>query len=63
MTAGRIPEFRVEGPRPAFVQDQEWECADCGWSIDASHLVPGWTVDQARVTHGERYCARPPIWP
>jgi ribosomal protein L37AE/L43A len=43
--------------------DQAWECADCGWSISGSQLLPGWSLDEARITHSERYCARPPPWP
>lgn len=64
MTAGRIPVFRIDGPASAaLIAEEAWECADCGWVIDAAHLVPGWTIEQARQTHADRYCACPPSWP
>jgi hypothetical protein len=63
MTAGRIPMFGIDGSVPPAPVEEAWECADCGWGIDAAHLVPGWTIEQARETHADRYCACPPSWP
>lgn len=40
-----------------------WECADCGWSVDAAHLGPGWSLEGARMWHVEKACACPPSWP
>jgi len=63
MTAGRIPAFGAVGPAQPALAEQAWECADCGWAIDAEHLVPGWTVAGARTAHVDWYCAAPPPWP
>lgn len=64
MREGRIPVIRFDAVSAANVDpDDAWECADCGWSIDSEHLVPGWSIDEARDTHSEKYCARPPAWP
>ena len=63
---GRIPPLANLLPASGSTEgggDQAWECADCGWAIRESQLVPGWSLDEARITHSERYCARPPPWP
>lgn len=40
-----------------------WECGDCGWNVTATELLPGWSLQEARLIHSEKYCARPPTWP
>lgn len=40
-----------------------WECGDCGWNVTATELLPGWSLQDARLVHSEKYCARPPTWP
>lgn len=39
-----------------------WECGDCGWNVSTSQLPPHRTLQDARILHSEKYCARPPIW-
>lgn len=55
------PEATPEGD--ALRPVSAWECADCGWSIEAQQLQPGSSLDQARDAHTETYCASPPMWP
>lgn len=64
MREGRIPVMRFDAVSATNLDpDDAWECADCGWNIDSAHLVPGWSIAEARDTHSEKYCARPPVWP
>ncbi|MHB1261112.1 MAG: hypothetical protein ACYC2H_05290 [Thermoplasmatota archaeon] len=42
---------------------QAWECADCGWTVEAARLQSGSSLEDARDKHSEKYCARPPTWP
>ena len=58
---GARPSFG--GPTEAEVEQEAWECADCGWNVAAARLLPGWTMQDARLTHSEKYCGRPPTWP
>ena len=58
------PRDAIErGADPMAAQMSEWECADCGWNVDATRLLPGWSLQDARLVHAEKYCARPPTWP
>lgn len=49
-------------PRLTASPSQAWECGDCGWNVTAAELLPGWSLEHARLTHWEKYCARPPAW-
>jgi transcription initiation factor TFIIIB Brf1 subunit/transcription initiation factor TFIIB len=60
---GRIPPNPFEDlPVMNETAQAAWECADCGWGVEESQLLPGWTLEDARDKHTDRYCARPPIW-
>lgn len=49
--------FEAFPPFPSL--EDAWECADCGWTVRAEQLGPGWSLAGARDAHSRTYCARP----